>query len=365
MENNHANTITSKQAVTFILGIQIGIGNLSLPTEMARVSGHDGWISTLLGGIIVWVSALIIIMLCGRFKGSSIFDISRIVFGKYFGFILNLLLVLYLIAASVVNLRYYTIWIDAWFFRDTPMWILTLLLIIPSAYLVYKGLKGICRFNNIVYFVITMIIILLIWPLSQIFRLTQLMPVSDAGIIRILKGVPKTAFSYMGFETLLFIYPFIKNKRYLTKNMSIGLWVTTLLYTFATIVCLGVFGENMLKNRTQPIIGLARLIKFPIFERIDIYFLTVGIPAMALAVHSYIFCTLNAINEVFRVNRNNVLLPVLLIIVILLSGFTSDINDLMNAASLVGQISFIFGSILPVLYLVAAVIFRKGERCKR
>ena len=96
------NTITAKQMMRFTFVCQTGVGVINLPALLAREAGHDGWISVAVSGIIAIFLASLIVVLLRRYSDKCIFDITRLIFGKIIGFIINTLLCIYffLVASS-------------------------------------------------------------------------------------------------------------------------------------------------------------------------------------------------------------------------------------------------------------------------
>ncbi|MDF2524117.1 MAG: hypothetical protein K0R31_1758 [Clostridiales bacterium] len=363
MEVNNSNVITSSQAMTFILAIQIGIGLLTLPADVIENAGHDGWITVFISAGAISLALIAIIALCRRFGGKSILEINQVIFGKYIALIINILLVLYLIFEAVSNLKLITIAVGIWFFSSSPIWILTLYFLLPSMYLTYFGLKGMSRFNLLVYLFIPMTLGLATLNLPG-FDYTQLLPIGMHGISGIVKSLPPSTFAYMGFETLLFIFPFIKDKQNIGKYALAGAAATTLLFVLFVVVSLGVFGEEFLKKRLFAVVGLARMIKLPVLERVDLYFLAMWIPGMLLAVNAYHFLAFNSFKKIFNIKTRAFPLIIISIIIFFASTFNEDANIVRAINVYSGYAAFIIGAPYPVILLLISLITGKGAKKK-
>lgn len=55
------NTITLMQFILLIHGVQMGVGILTLPRELAEKAGTDGWIGIIISWFIATVASMIII----------------------------------------------------------------------------------------------------------------------------------------------------------------------------------------------------------------------------------------------------------------------------------------------------------------
>ncbi len=361
---NSADEITARQAVTLIIAVQLGIGLLTLPSEVVRVAGHDGWLSVLSGGLLFFIAAIAIIALCNRFEGSSIFDINRAIFGKFFSYIINTAFLIYLITAAISCLTSLAFVVGAWFFSSTPMWALVPYISIPSVYLAYKGLKGVCRFNFLLAALIPILLSLVLFTLKNV-QVHNLIPVGVHGLPKIAGAFPKTALTYMGFETLLFVFPYIKDRQHVLKYTSLGFVPMILILTIFTADSIAVFGEDMLKVRISAFVGFAKMISVPVLERIDLYYFSAWIAAMVLALNAYMFLVYNAVRIVYRISSRRICHTVISMAVVIISVFTArDIYTTLMLYNFAAYGMLAFGAAYPVLLLLIAWIARKGVKKK-
>lgn len=211
MENRHQ--ITAKQLGIFILSSQVGLGVIGLYPALPKTVGHDGWIAILGAGVLSSISIAIIIALLRRYGEQSIFEINRYLFGNFFGQTVNLLLLLYLSFLMIAAFRYFTEFIKLFTLETTPELILALLIIVPTAYLSWYGLKPVARFSTIIFFILFCIVLLSFSTISRA-RLTFLLPVGAADPTALLKSIALAFLSFIGLELTVFLYPYvIENNR--------------------------------------------------------------------------------------------------------------------------------------------------------
>ncbi len=356
---NSIDTITASQSNRFIIAAQFPLGVLSVARVAVNAAGHDGWMVLILGGLLIIISKLIISLLCRRFGGASILDIDRQLFGKYIGTFLNLLWIAYLIFASIANFTFFLISMKLWFFKYTPSLLVAILLISPTIILVSKGLKNICRFDVILYIMLFITALLLIYGSTKL-RVTMLLPVGEAGPLTILNGLKLISFTYMGFELLLFIYPYISNKKDLTKYIWVSGALITSFFTFTSIVTICVFGTQYTSLSLYPITSLAKLVKFPIFERIDLYYYASWIPGMILCTNSYVFCTCDSIRKIFKIKKPLWVILVISLILIISSVMVKSVDIAENLGNFGGSMSYGAGIATPVIILLISLILKKG-----
>jgi spore germination protein (amino acid permease) len=362
VKEDNVNLITSKQAVVFIMVTQNGVGILYLPSDMAGHAGHDGWIPVIISGVLSLMVSLAIIALCRRFEGQSILDINRIIFGKFISYILNTIFIIYLFLAAISNLGVLASSIGVWFFRSTPLWVLALYIMLPSVYLASKGLKGVCRFNFLIVITIPVLLSSIALNIHNL-RLTNLLPVGVHGIDEIAEALPHTLFAYMGFEALLFLFPFIKDKQRIVKHVMIGSITVTLIFTGFVAASIAVFGEDLLAKRIVALVGLARMIEVPVFERVDLYYFAIWIAAMLLAVNAYLFLTFNTVKKVFKIKSKIILLAgIAFIVLVFTSKLSEDADTIFQINHYSGDALFLLGVLYPILLLIITLITGKGVK---
>jgi spore germination protein (amino acid permease) len=325
--DKNAHEISSGQVFIFIISAQISFGILRLAASLSKDVGHDGWISVLLAGLFVCVLIYLMILLLKRFKNLSILEINTFIFGKYIGALLNYLVIGYLLFTTSLSLRMFSDVIKLSALRNTPAVILTSFILIPTVYLSWYGLKYICRFSSIKP-VLIVIVLMYYLLLSKYFRLTFLQPVGAAGMMKIIKGSYIPYVSYVGFEIVTIVYPYIKDKNSSMKYAVYGNLTTMLFYIITVVFLTGFFGEEMLKQLQYPIFSLARAFRAPVLERLDLFFIALWFPLMGTLVQLYYFCSYQCIKKLLNIENNKnkcmILISVVTVSVIALSRVPKD-----------------------------------------
>lgn len=342
------NNITSKQAMTFILTAQVGVGILSLPASLAKAVGHDGWICVIGANFVSIISGCLITFFLKRYPNKSILEINRLLYGKHIGTFNNYVLVIYTYLLPAHVLRQFSELIKIAILRNTPAIILSFFVMIPSMYLVWYGLKAVCRYSSIFYFSITTMMILLML-VGKSIRLTFLQPIGEAGIKTIIKGTGAVTFSFLGYELLSFIYPNVMDKNKITKSTASAIFLAGFFYTSAVIVATGVFGENRLRFMMFPLFSLARTYKSMLFERVDLFFISLWVPVMAGAVRAYYFCAYYSSYKLLNIKNKKMLITLCTIIIVLISRIPKDQIQISNFEKIVS----IYGIIVIVFLLVS------------
>ena len=280
MENNPRFQLTSKQLIFVIIGTTIAMQLVSLARITSVEAKQDAWLAVILGSAAPLISLLLIERLGRRFPSLTLAEISRELFGRFFGSFFTLGFILYCLLAYSVSLRNFSEISSLYILPKTPFWVITLFGIIAAVYIASMGAKTLARINELLFYIL-LIVILLIIPTLKVADYTNLLPVGGGGISGLIKGALQTTFAYAGLEILLVAYPMVTRKDEVLKAGITANVISLLIYLIIVVVSLMVFGSEFLSKITWPGITLLKVIDVPVFERLEFFFL---IPWVALGV---------------------------------------------------------------------------------
>jgi spore germination protein (amino acid permease) len=356
--NDTRHDITSVQLMAFIIASQIGIGILVLPSLLARQIGHDGWISTIITGVVCLIVVVIIMLLLRRYINKTIFEINISLYGKILGYILNLFFIIYLLFITGITLRVFVEVINIIILKFTPALVITGLLLIPTIYATSKGLKVICRFVVLLFFAYLILILSLSLVVHHI-RYTYIMPIGKSGLIPIINSIKSSFYSFLGFELVTLIYPNIKNKEKAFKYMIMGIIFTTMYFTVVAAITTMLFGEIKLSMLVFPIYSMEQIITVPVIERLDTVYILFWFPTMAATVLCYFFSTYYSVSKLIKIKRGKLLIAIVTIIEIIISRIPKNFeatSRYSNYSGIYGML--IIGSIIITFFIT---LFKKKE----
>lgn len=352
--------ITSKQFFIFVISTQIGIGVLTLPSELTKNVGHDAWITVFLSGLLYTCISVLILMLMQRYSDKSILSINKLLYGKYLGSLFNFIVWVYLVFASAIGLRLFTEVIRITVLKTTPPLVLTSFVLVPTIYLTVTGLKNICRYASINILLHTLILLFLLL-LYKHMRFSFLLPIFHSDVAVILSGIKNTTFAFIGFELIAIVYPHISDKENVMKNFIYANIYTTAFYTIFTIAIISFCGEVLTKNLIFPIFTLFRSYNAPVFERLDLFFIGLWFPAMASSFRNYFFSAYHLF--ISRITHFNLKLSssIFIVLIIILSRLPKNFIEVPKYSNYLEIASyFLMAHLLLSLFL--SFIFKKGVR---
>lgn len=356
------NQITAKQLGVFILSAQVGLGVIGLPSDLAKAVGHDGWISILSAGLLSTLVTIILIALLRRYSNQSIFEINRHLFGNILGQTINILLILYLSFSMVAAFRYFTEFIKLFTMEATPEIILALLIIAPTVYLSWYGLKPVARFSQIIFFILFFVLVLSLLTIKKV-RLTFLMPVGAADLTTLGQSIIPATLAFIGLELTVFLYPYIKDKENTLKWVVSANLCTMVFIAIIFVVTTGLFGENLLKMQVAPLFNLARYYRAPYLGRVDLIFILLWFPLLESTFRSYFFTTYDSLRRSFAFKNQKRVYGLYTALTILLSRLPNDMTQATQLAKGVNLSGIAVFGFLILCYLYS-LIKQRSEKSK-
>lgn len=358
-------TLISQLELFFaVVQSMIGVGVLSLPFYAYKASAYDGWITVFIVGCTIQLLVLLIWNLHRRFPGLTLFDFSQIILGRILGRIVNILYILYLLIIVSYIFNIMNDKIIRWILPETPIWILLAMVIILLVYGCMGTLKNMISLYSFVFiFILILFFISLLTFQDPIIDIRNLFPIGSNGVLEILKKSEYIIPSFIGYETLLIYFAFVKNPKKLssTKGAFFAVLFVTLFYTYIVIISMMMFSSVEMQLIPEPVLYMLRAINLNILQRLDLIFLTVWALVVASTALSYGFLGSMGISKLFRIKHKPAV-----VIAGMIFLCTSIISYLFIEMSfftvLVRKLNLIFGIVLPIFLLFTAIIFkRKAE----
>jgi spore germination protein (amino acid permease) len=287
---NLKHKITVMQYIFLIHGVQLGVGILTLPRQLAEKAGTDGWMVIILSWLLSTSVSLIIIQIMKRHPNGTILDLLTRYFGRWIGKAATVLFALYFaLLANVVFIRE-ALFIQSWVLPHTETYILILLLTIPSYMIVRKDITILGRYSELVFFMTLWTIFIYLIPLRY-GNWLHLLPVLKEGMMPILTAVQMASFSFIGFEIAFFLYPFLQKKEKAALGVVTANTLTLLAYLVITIGAFVFYSPDEITVYQEPTINVFKVIEFKFIERLEIVFFSFYIFVISTTVLPFMFMT--------------------------------------------------------------------------
>lgn len=364
--NQPKDKISTMQAIIAVSSIIIGAGILTMIRPAARiVNSPDIWLSTILGGLISIVIGIIPAKLSQIFPGKTFFQFNQLIIGKFLGWILSMIIIIYYILLAGFEARMLSELVRTFLLIRTPIEIVIIFFIFAGTYLTIGGINSIVRVFELYFPIITVIFFGVMLLGFQHFKLDNLRPVLGKGLGNTIRGIQATILVYIGFEIIMILTAFMKEPRKAVKAVIIGTGIPIIFYTIISIVVVGALTVDEVKTLTWPTISLVNYIEYSggFVENFQVFFLIVWILAIYTTfVASHYMASLGIgqiINKDFTF-FTFILNPIIYIIALL----PQNLNEVFELGDLIGYIGIFTAGVVPILLSVIAVIRKKGCKMK-
>ncbi|MDQ8737746.1 GerAB/ArcD/ProY family transporter [Paenibacillus sp. LHD-38] len=268
--------IGPKETVFTIGSLIIGIGILTLPRTIALATNStDGWISILMGGTAALLLAWMLGKLAVRINRRNYFDYTATLTAKPIAYLVSFIYTVYFLTFTSYITRSMAELSKQFLFERTPLEIILLSFLLVVIYAVSGSRIGIIRLA--VLFLPFVLIVTGIFLLLSInlFTFTNLQPVFNTDFHELMMGAKETAFSFLGFESILFYGALMRKPNQAPKLATIAVLLSMFTYLLIYIFTIGIFSYEVTQNIVYPTLELAREVSVPgeFFERLESLFL--------------------------------------------------------------------------------------------
>jgi spore germination protein len=355
--------LSNMQVLVLISSTIMEVGVLSLPrfaTERALV---DGGLATFLAGMTAVVLTLLLTLLSYRFPQNTIVEFSGQLIGRIPAFFFVLIIIGYTIIVSGAILRVFADSLKILLLGNTPLEIIMVTMLVVVIYLIQNGINSIAKICETFLPLIIAALGLVILLNYQNVRPIELRPMLSKGILSVLKGLPGLFMSFLGFEIVLFLLPFVKEvkPKKTIAFTTLGTTIPTIIYTSLVFVAIGVYGVSTTIRLTYPTVSLAKNIRFPgdFAERFDIFFMIFWILAAFTSLAVYYYLSVLATARLFRLRNYRPFIFILLPAIYLLGILPQNLIQIERLSQISSYMGIVVIGISLLLFLIA-LIRRKG-----
>ncbi|QED49249.1 GerAB/ArcD/ProY family transporter [Cytobacillus dafuensis] len=343
-----------------VASMQVGIGILGYQRSVTKYSYQDAWISVLLAGLLLHIIVWMIYKIAEEVNG-DIVTAHEYVVGKIVGKIISSLFIPYFFIYALTVLRSYIEVIQVWMFPEVSTFWFTFAFMILCIYIIYGGFRvvvGIAFFG----LVIPSYLFLTFGYNIKYADFSHLLPIFDTSIKNIILGSYQMSLTLVGFEIILFFYPFIKEPQKSKKWAHFALLTSTLLYTGLMILAIAYFSELKIEKSIWATLTMWKIVQLPFVERFEY----IGIASWNLVILPNVCVSIwvasRLIKRIFHLKHRNgvVIIALFMLIIISFIDTREKINVLNNFTGKMGfGFTFIY---IPLLYICIMIAKKVKEK---
>lgn len=342
-----------------IMSMQIGIGVLGFQRIIAKDAGYDAWISILIAGLCIHVILWMIYKIAETVNGDIVAAHNYLV-GNLFGKVLSSIFIVYFTFYSLTVVRTFIEVIQVWMFPELSTFWFTLAFMILCVYIIFGGFRTVV---GLAFFGLILPAYLLLtfgWAI-KFSNFYNLLPIWDHSIKELLTASYHMSLTFIGFEIVLFFYPFIKEPQKSKKWAHLAVLSTTLIYTVLAIVTFAYFSEAQLEKQIWATLSMWKIVEMPFVERFEY----IGIANWNLIILPNVCISIwiasRLVKRVFNI-RQKIGVFFIAAAVLILVNFLNTREEINMLNDYIGKMGFAFTFLYIPLLFIAIMIAKKVKK---
>lgn len=358
------NKISIRQLQILLILDIFGMGVTFLPEKMARFAGQNGWICVICGVIFACICAWISASLAEMFPEDDFVTYTGKIVSKPVAIVITAGLVLKIIFSLSMELRIFSEIIKQIMLFKTPMYVISLCMLLVGAYGALKGYEARGRIAEILIFVIFIPMFIIFGFVASEADYTNLMPFFEADLPDLFYGGVFSLFTFSGIEFILLAYPYLKNKKR-AKNESVkAVAFIGIIMTLITVITISKLGPFDIKNQMWPVLELMNTVDLPgmFIERQDAVVMSFWIMSVFIIINAGIYFSCMLTKDTLKKGKNIWYIVIVSAVVFIISLIPDNIEQIINIADgiyMTMGAAYIF--VIPFLLLIIAKIRKLGD----
>lgn len=339
----------------------------ALVVSLGSSAKKDAWLAILIGmcgGIVIF---LIYHALFRQYPNLLFTGYARKILGKYVGWLIGFLYVIYFMYGSARNLRDFGDLLLSSTLPETPLLAINILMVLAICYVLYLGVEVLGRTAEV--FIVVLIFTLFVGNLLVYFSgnvtFPNLLPFLENGW----KPILTTAFpltTYFPFSEMFvfsMILPYLNQAKYGKKTGLIALISSGILLSYTSILNIAVLGVGEVERATFPLLStISKVNLFEFLQRLDALVVFTFLITMFFKISIFFYASIIGIVDLFKLkNHQQIVLPAGIILIflsmVIASNFSEHIEEGQKITSY--YIHIPFHIIIPLILLIVAMIRKR------
>lgn len=358
-------TVSNDQIKNLLITTLIGVGVLSLPSQMANILENDGWIPIIIAGLFFVPFLIMVDRLYKLYPNRSIFEIVIEVYGKVIFNILMIIVVIYFIMITAYTTRVFGEVIKTYLLETTPMEVIVLTMLLATAYLSRSQLQVLARTATMIYPILILLVIFLTLISIPDSDYTNMLPVFNSDFKKLPSAIVASLFSYAGYEIIFLVYPYSDDKKNTLKYVLRALFIVIGIYIIVFVITLSLFGVDQLKRGIWPTIALASEADLPgyFLENLDGIVLSLWVMVVYSTLGPVLFQASRILSSILNTKSHDflviLLIPIIYIICVLPENIVlvyERLGKVLNYFTVASSI------VIPIIIFIGAWVKKRRSK---
>ena len=305
------NQISNEQIKALVITTIIGIGVLSLPSDIAMILDTGGWVAIVIGGILIIPFIIIVDRIFKLYPGKSIFQIGKEVMPPFIFKLFLIVILFQIIFLLSYSIRIFAEIIKVYLLETTPTEVIIITMLVAISYIARSKMEVIARMAVMIYPIIIGFIIFLILVNLPNMDYTNLCPLFDIEYQRVPKGIWTTLFAYAGYEIIILALPLSEDRSKSLQYSLRGLFVVIGVYLIMFFITLSRYGVFQLKREIWPSIAVVKEVDLPgyFLENLDGIAMAAWVMVVYGTMGPFLYASGIIISNILNTRHHNLFIP--------------------------------------------------------
>ncbi len=328
---------------------------------ICETGGTAAWYITLISCVTSLFFFYLFCILLKRFPGKNIGDIAEIVFGKYVGKFINIILVLFTLFYSASAIREFVGMIKVYNLPNTPISMILGTFLLLAALISYFGLEVLIRICSLCFVPIILGILVILVLAYPSYDINFLKPIGGYGVKNsIVTGILRSS-AYIEVATLGVYINFMHGIKNIKKAGTVSILITGAIFSISTACYLMLFTYTVGSDNLSGLFELSRSIYYNrFFQRMESIFLFIWIISTFIFVSNGFYLTTVIYAQTFKIKNHRPLIFPFLFLCFLIAILPKNISELLTYyVKPLRKYSMFLIFVFPGITLLIAMILRK------
>jgi len=358
-------TISNYQIRNLLITTVIGVGILSLPSQMASIMNNDGWIPIAIGGLLLIPFVMMMDKIFKIYPDKNIYEIGVDIYGKFLHNIFMLVVFMYFVIQEAYVARIFAEVVKAYLLETTPTEVIILTILLVSCYLARCEVQVLGRFATMIYFVLIFLVVFLIIISIPDADITNMLPAFYGDFKKLPSAVIASIFSYAGYEVVFIAYPYSDDKKGIFRFILRGLFIVTAIYLLIFIITLSLFGIDQMKREIWPTIAIANEVDLPgyFLENLEGIILALWVMVVYSTLGPLLFAASRILSNVLSTKSHDFFAYLLIPIIYIISVLPTNVVQVYeNLGKLLDYFTVASLMVVPTILFIGALVKKRRNR---
>ncbi len=320
---------------------------------------QDTWIAVLLMGILFLPAILMYSRICALLPEKNLYEMITALFGRTVSFLMTLLMSLYALVVTALQLRNFTEFTVVIALQNTPPIPIMIILILPVAYLAKQGLQVLGRWSLIICAIIAVNVSLTILFALNVIDLSHILPIMDHPFLDIASNAFTVGCIAVGEAVMTMVaMGNLKEGKSPYKVYLPGVLTGVALFALVILRNISILGPDMEQAAKFSTYMAVRIIAVgSFFERIEssisFIYILLGITKMTL----FLSAAAMGIARLLKIaDYKRLLLPVGLLVLAVSTVVFNNAFEMFELAWIYRYFALLFQVLIPLIIWVKAEI---------